>query len=182
MNEQLKVKEIISAEVRRFKQFDDKIQFKGQIRIDHFDKNGQLLGNYLYTNTIVNVGKNAILDIMFGGETQITEWFCGLIQDDNYTGIAAADTIASHAGWEEFTGYSDNRKQWEPEAASSQIITNSTPMEFAITSGKTLKGIFIVSNVTKGGTTGTLWSAGLFTSDLSVNNGDTLRITYTLSM
>lgn len=182
MKEKLRTKEHIGAElIKGSIKTDGVLKMQGSFCIEHY-RDGKLLQTIKNINTIVDEGKNSILDIMFGAETQITEWYCGLIQDDNYTGIATADTMSSHAGWEEFTGYSNNRKQWEPDAASNQIITNSTPMEFAITSGNTLKGIFITSSATKGGTTGKLWSAGLFSSDLAVNISDTLRITYTLSM
>jgi hypothetical protein len=34
-----------------------------------------------------------------------------------------------------------------------------------------VKGIFIVTNNTKGGTTGTLWSTALFSADVPVANG-----------
>ena len=47
----------------------------------------------------------------------------------------------------------------------------------------TIKGCFLVSNSTKGGTTGTLYSAGLFTGgDQPVVSGNTLTVSYTASV
>ena len=68
------------------------------------------------------------------------------------------------------------------EAAASQSISNSvTSADFNITASGTIHGIFVTSDNTKSGTTGTLWSTAPFAAPLSVNNGDLLKVTYTLS-
>lgn len=145
-----------------------------------------------FPNGIVNVGKNKILDEMFYGATQIpaANWYIGLIDLTGYSALAAGDTMSSHSGWTEFTGYTespDRRVAWGPGAASSQATTNATPATFDITSGGTVKGVFVcgdptASNVyTKGGTTGTLWATALFSADVAVSNGDQLKVTYTVS-
>lgn len=159
----------------------DALKVVGQFVIEVV-RDGEVIRRIKTRNTVVTAGLNSLLDVGFRNQSQITAWYCGLIADGSYSGIAASDTMASHPGWTEFTGYSDNRKAWSPGAAASGEITNGTAMSFAITGGDTLKGIFITSAATKGGSTGTLWSAKLFDSDQAVINGDTIRVTYTLAL
>lgn len=155
----------------------------GKFQVEHW-RGGEKIGTYDFHNDITNEGKNLILEVMFHDGTQIASasWFSGLVSLSGYTALAAADTMASHGGWTEFTGYSQStRVAWGPGAAASQQITNSSPMTFDITSSGTVKGIFITSNSTKGGTTGKLWATGLFAADVPVTNGDQLKITYTVA-
>lgn len=137
-------------------------------------------------NTVVNQGKNDMLNVYFadGTPTALSSWFMGLISSSGYTAISASDTAASHSGWTEFTGYSQsNRVAWGQTGPSTGVttITNSSPATFDITSSGTLKGGFIITNNTKGGTSGKLWAAALFSADVPVNNGDQMKITYNLS-
>jgi hypothetical protein len=163
-----------------------KANLKGMWKIEHLDSEGNVKGVYEFHNDIVNQGKNDLLDIMFSDGTQVasTGWYVGLISSSGYSALAAADTMASHAGWTEFTGYSETTRQaWGPGAAASQSITNSTPITFSITSNGTIKGLFVCTNDTKGGTTGRLWATGLWsTGDANVVNGDSFRATYTVSL
>jgi hypothetical protein len=152
-------------------------------KIEHW-RDGKLHDVYSLENDITNEGKNTILDVMFHDGSQIasTSWFIGLISNSGYSALAAADTMASHSGWTEFTGYSQStRVAWGPGAASSQSTTNASPATFDINASGTLKGIFVPSNSTKSGTTGKLWATGLFSADVPVSNGDQMKITYTVS-
>jgi hypothetical protein len=65
------------------------------------------------------------------------------------------------------------------------VATNSASVAaFNINATATVGGAFLISDNTKGGTTGTLFSAADFQSpgDRTVVSGDTLNITYTLSL
>ena len=132
---------------------------------------------------ITNVGLDHILDSQFTGSAQVDPWFIGLISSAGFTGIVAADTMASHAGWVELTTYSEGvRQTWDEAAASGQIIASSSVATFTQTAGATIKGAFLTSSDTKGGATGTLFSAALFDEgDRVVANTDTLDVTYSLS-
>lgn len=154
---------------------------KGVFHIQHFDKEGNLLNEFDVNNGVVNVGLDSILDVYFDAATQITTWYAGLINDP--ATLAAGDTMASHAGWTEFTTYSEGtRVTIVFEAASGQSIANSvTTADFNITGSGTLHGIFCTSDNVKSGTTGTLWATAPFAAPLSVNNGDLLKVTYTVS-
>lgn len=155
---------------------------KGRFRIEHYDKEGKLKATYRVPNGIVDVGLNKILEDMFNGGSQSTTWYIGLVNNSGFTAFANADTMSSHAGWTESTAYTETaRPEWTAGTASSRSITNSSTVDFSINATVTLKGIFIVDNSTKGGTTGTLWSTAAFASNVSAANGDTLKITYTVS-
>lgn len=77
----------------------------------------------------------------------------------------------------------NGRPLWIPSAASAKAITNASSTNFAMNNDNTtIKGIFVNSDPTLGGTAGLLYSAGLFSSDQVLFNGDTLKITYTVSL
>lgn len=140
-------------------------------------------------NTVVTVGKNHILDTELGGSSYTAAWFMGLISLTSFSAIAAADTMASHAGWLE-AGTANNPTYSQAtrpapafSAASAGSKATSAAVVFSITSTGTVKGGFLNTVSTKDGTTGTLLSAGLFTSgDKAVANADTLNVTYSLSV
>lgn len=137
-----------------------------------------------FPNDITNQGKNDLFEIMFHDGTQIasSSWFIGLISLASYSALAAGDTMSSHAGWVEFTAYTQStRVAWGPGASSGQTITNASAATFDINSSGTVKGVFITSNSSKSGTSGRLWATALFTSDVPVVNTDQLRITYSVS-
>jgi hypothetical protein len=151
--------------------------------VEHY-RNGKIIGSYSFRNGITNEGKNFIFDVMFNGATQsgASSWFIGIINNVGYSAINATDTMAAHATWTEFTGYSQTtRVPWGQGAATGQIITNGTPATFDFNATGTLAGIFITNVGTKGGATGKLWSTGLFSSTVPVVSGDQLKNTYAIS-
>lgn len=162
-----------------------KLPIKGHFKVQVFDKNGILKSETEGPNGITDVGLNKILDDMFDGGSAASPsgtWYCGLIDNSGFTALAAADTMASHGGWSESTAYTEsNRVTWGVGAASSRSVTNASTMDFSINATVTINGIFIVDNNTKGGTSGTLWATASFSSAVSATNGDTLKVTYTVS-
>ena len=181
LNEMFPFKDHISSKLTRKSNIQNALLLRGRFKIELL-RNGQKIHEQIVDNTIVNVGKNKALDILFGDDSKISNWYISLIQDGSYSAIAAADTMASHAGWAEFTGYDESsRPEWNPDAAASQSISNGTARSFNINTGDTLKGIFITSDSVKAGISGTLWAATLFASDITVANGDELKITYTVN-
>jgi hypothetical protein len=161
-----------------------KIGVGGHFVIECYDKNGNLKWQDTAENGVTNTALNDVLNVYIEAGSQTTTWYCGLVDNAGFTGFAAGDTSASHSGWSESTAYSNStRIQWSPGAASSQSITNSSTMDFSINTNSTvIKGLFIISNSTKGGSTGTLFSTAAFSGGTqSVNSGDTLKVTYTLS-
>lgn len=151
---------------------------RGRFKVQHI-RDGKVLSEQEFPNGIVDVGLNKLLDVMFHGTSPITTWYLGLIDNAGFSALAAGDTMASHAGWAEATGYSGNRKEWTEGAATARAITNSATVDFSMTGTATIKGVFLNSDDT--GTSGTLWATAAFASNVSVVNGDTLKVTYTVS-
>jgi hypothetical protein len=139
-------------------------------------------------NLVVNQGLQNMVAAYLDAATQTTVWYIGLITGPGSgTTIAAADTLASHAGWTEFTDYSGNRKTatfGTATTADPSVIDNTaSPASFSITgAGGTVAGAFLASVDT--GTSGTLFSASDFQSpgDRVVVSGDTLNVSYTFSL
>lgn len=171
----------------------------GRFVVQHW-RDGRRYNEYHFNNGIVNEGKDKLLDVMFDGATQITTWYLGLIDNSAFTALAADDTYddidQAGNGWDEFKNYTDGnnadntttRPVWGPDPASAQSITNSSVAVYNITGSGTVKGVFAVGGGAAPQTKGdhapgaTLWATALFTSgDVTVQNGDQLKVTYTVS-
>jgi hypothetical protein len=161
----------------------NKLGMRGRFVVQHLDKDGNLKGTHEFPNGIVDVGLNHILETQFNGGTPVTTWYIGLINNAGYSALANADTMASHAGWAEITTQYDEatRPEWTAGTAAARSITNGTAVDFSMNDTISVRGIFITSVNTKGGTTGILWSTALFASTVAAENGDTLKVTYTVS-
>lgn len=134
-------------------------------------------------NGITTQGLNYILDAGFHNGTAVTTWYMGLVQGSSTPTYSAADVMNSHAGWTEYTAYSQTlRVTWDEGAAASGSVTNSTTMDYSMNATGTVAGGFLTSGSAKSGTTGTLWMTASFSGgNQAVGNGDTLKLTYTLN-
>lgn len=158
------------------------MKLKGKYIARCYDKQGNLKWEQEFPNGIVDEGIEQLLDAGFNGGTQISTWYMGLVDNSGFSAFANSDTMSSHGGWTESTAYSEGtRPEWTAGAAASRAVTNSVTVDFSINATVTIKGIFIPSDSTKGGTTGTLWSTAAFASNASATSGDTLKVTYTVS-
>lgn len=185
-NEKMKLNESFNAQVIRGRQMADFLDPRGLWNLEHFNKCGNKVGEYQFSNLVPTAAKNALFDTMFNAATQIAanSWFAGLVNNSGWTAFAAADTHASHGGWTEWTTYSQStRPLWGQGSAASAAITNASQIVFSITGSGTIKGLFIASLNTKGSTSGSalLWAEGAYSGTIPVDSGDEIRSTYTLS-
>jgi hypothetical protein len=129
---------------------------------------------------VVTEGRNHFLNTEFKSGTPITTWHGGLTAGSPT--FAAGDTMASHGGWTEVTAYSGSRPAITFGTVSSGSLDNSaSKSSFAINGTATVGGGFIFSAAS--GTTGTLHGGAAFTNgNRSVLSGDTLDVTYTISI
>jgi hypothetical protein len=137
-----------------------------------------------FRNLVTTAGKNDLLTQYFKGAAYTAAWFVGLVDNAAFSAIAAGDTSASHAGWAESTAYSNaTRPALTLGTASAGSIDNSaSKASFTINATAAINGAFTITNSTKGGSTGTLYSAGSFGAVRNVINGDTLNVQVTLSV
>lgn len=155
----------------------------GMKSLYHFecrDRNGAFKWAEEIENLVVNAGLNDLLDKYFKGSTYTAAWYVGLKGAGT---IAAGDTMGSHGGWSEVTAYDESvRQTLTLGSVSSQSVDNTgSKAVFTASGSATVAGAFVTSNSTKGGTSGTLYGAADFGSSRSVEDGDTLTVTITLT-
>ena len=161
----------------------------GVFKITARDKDGNVKWEAESHNLVVNVGLQDMNTKYFTGTSYTATWYLGLYGAASTNNPAAGDTASSHIGWTEVTSYSQaTRPQCvfgTATTADPSVISNSaSPATYSITGSMTVGGAFLISNNTKSGTTGILFSAADFQSpgDRNVVNGDTLTVTYTFSL
>lgn len=167
----------------------EKVRGGGVYRVECRDAAGALKWVAESANLVVNAGLKDMNDKYFTGSAYTATWFLGLYGAAASNNPAAGDTAASHAGWTEVTAYSNATRPSCTFAAAttadpSEITNSGSPAVFNINATATVGGAFLISNNTKGGTTGVLFSAADFSApgDRSVVSGDTLSVTYTFNL
>ena len=183
--EKLNFQELLSClGVRRKPKHVESLNLKGKW-LSEIWRNGKKISEHVAYNDITTTGKNTLFDTMFNAATQSTSssWCAGLINASGFTGYTVAtDTMSSHSGWTEWTGYSQTtRVTWGQGSTSGASITNASAMVFDINASVTVQGLFITNVNTKGSTSGLLWSAASYTSPPVCNSGDEIRSIYSLS-
>jgi hypothetical protein len=167
----------------------EQLSATGKYVVECFDSEGKLKWVAETPNLVVNIGLQYMAGTGLTSTTQITLWYIGLYGAGASNTPAAGDTAASHAGWTENTNYSEANRPTATFAAATNanpsVVTNTASKAvFTMNATTTIGGAFLISNNTKGGTTGTLFSAADFQSpgDRSVVSGDVLNVTYQFSL
>jgi hypothetical protein len=188
-NEKVKSQDTAASSLTAGSSAAESASAKGVFKIQCHDKDGNLKWEAETPNLVVNVGLQDMNAKYFTGSAYTATWFLGLYGSGATNSPAAGDTMSSHAGWTEVTDYSQATRPactfGVPTTANPSVATNSaSPATFTINGTTTVGGAFLTSNSTKSGTTGTLYSAADFSApgDRAVVSGDTLSVTYTLSL
>lgn len=179
----------VGAAITRAVGSKDQVAAGGVFTVECIGSDGQVKWQEELKNLVVNAGLKDMNDKYFTGSAYTAAWYIGLYGAAASNNPAAGDTAASHAGWTEVTPYSNATRPQATFAAATtadpSVITNSaSPAVFTINATATVGGAFLISNSTKGGTTGILFSASDFAApgDRSVASGDTINVTYTFSL
>jgi len=159
------------------------IKVIGRYTTDVYTLGGIYLGRRVATNFVTLESLNDIPFVYLAGGTQKTSWYMSLIDSTSFSELSTSDTASSHAGWLESTAYSEStRPVWTPGTVAGQTITNPSPTIITLNADAIIKGLFLISNSTKGGTSGTLFSEALYDSgDGEFPSGKVLKNTYTLT-
>jgi hypothetical protein len=166
------------------------VKATGRFVIECYDKDGKLKWVDDSKNLVVNEGLQYMAGTALDGSTaRITSWYLGLYGAASSNNPAAGDTMSSHAGWTEVTDYTEATRPAATFVAATtanpSVVTNSaSKAQFTMNATVTVGGAFLTSNNTKGGTSGTLFSAKDFNSpgDRAVVSGDVVLVTYTFSL
>jgi len=190
--ERLHPKESLGADVVRGGIAAEALEAIGKYHIECVGPDGKVKWVEDFDNVVTTVGKNEMLDkALAGSGYTVTGPYIGLISSVSWSAVAAGDTMSSHAGWTEAGSanaptYTSPRKTAAWSAASAGSKALSAAASFAITGTGTVKGCFMVFGSgavsTIDSTAGILLSAGTFSADKSVSNGDTLNVSYSMSL
>lgn len=160
---------------------ENKLIVGGKFTIEHMRK-GVCIDREEKSNLVVDEGLNRLLNVMFAGASQITTWYLGVFEA-NYTPVAGltAATVASAAT--ESTAYDGaTRPEYSEASSTAKSTTNAASRaSFVFNATKTIYGAFLISDNTKGGTAGVLFSAARFSTAKNVVDDDELLLTYTFT-
>lgn len=155
----------------------------GRFRVRHF-RHGELVQEFEVPNAIQIAGRVYLLETALDGRAQETDWYMGLFNDD---GSGGQDDDLSTVTWTENTSYDEStRPAWDPEPIVGGDVETAMSVEFTINATVELRGVFIVSDNTKGGTTGVLWAIASFQPGviplqcLVAGSGSVIAIDYSL--
>ena len=175
MRSTLKTKDKAEATLTMGQNLKSGFYFKNPVIVECFDAEGNLKWVEKNYNLMTDEGLNDILDVYFSDGTQDTTHYVGLLT----ASTVAGDTLAS--GLDEFTNYTGNRQTWVEGGVSSKSISNTgNAASFSILGTGTITGAFLTNVDT--GTAGVLICGVDFSAARSVANGDTLNVTYTLTI
>jgi uncharacterized protein (DUF39 family) len=189
LHEQSSSSDAVGAQITQGGAVAQKIMGGGTFSAVCRDADGNIKWTAEKHNLVVNVGLKDMNDKYFTGSGYTATWYLGLYGAALSNDPAATDTAASHAGWTEVTPYSNATRPAATFSAATtadpSVITNaSSPAVFNVNATETVGGAFLISDNTKGGTTGVLFSAADFDApgDRNVANGDTITVTYTFEL
>lgn len=142
-----------------------------------------------HKNLLVNEGIDLILNTFFGATAKAAAFYIAPFSGSSTPAASwTASNFASNASEITSTneGYTEaTRQQCVFSAGSSQLINNyaaKASMTIATATQLTVKGLGLLTNSTRGGTSGALISAVKFSVDRVLNNADVWEAGYQCSL
>lgn len=145
---------------------------------------GKVLWEEEQENLTTYAGLADMLSKYWKGAAYTAAFFVGL----KGTGtIAGGDTSASHAGWTEVSAYTATTRPAltlgaVTSGATGSVDNSASPASFAINAANTVvAGAFVATSNAKGSTTDIIVGASDFAASRTLQSGDTLNCTTTLT-
>jgi hypothetical protein len=184
----LNLGEVVGAKMSAGTDADEISLVKGHYEIECRDSEGNLLWSDGFDNVVTLGGKD---ELLVSGVYALTSYM-GLISASGYTAVSGTDTMTSHPGWLEASssvppGYGTTRPEVVWGALPTAGVVSSTAATYVVSGASgTVEGAFIVTGTgaenTVDNTGGVLFSAGALTTPQPVINGNTITMTYTLTL
>jgi len=167
---------------------------KGRLVWRHM-RNGIILAEGTIPNQVKDEGINEGLEILFS-TANLSTWYMGLIDDSAFTSVATDDTYTdlklANLDWVELNAnnYITNVNTFRPSitwgvAAGGLIDSSAAPTIFEITSngdGKSIRGIFVVSQEDYTSSFGFMWSTVLLPAPRALAENDQFLVGYEVSL
>lgn len=180
--DKLRVKDTASAHLTALRKVDDGLVAHGHIRVECV-RDGKVIWVEEGPNLIVTAGRNKLLDETLEGSGYTAAWYMGLIDNAGFSAIAAADTMASHAGWTEADEYDEaTREAISFGAASAGTKATDADCSFTINATITINGVFIAASGTKNESASVLFAAKSFSAARACVDNDVLNVSYSASL
>jgi len=147
-------------------------------------EDGKVVDSSIEHNLLPQAAVNHIAGLIRGsGPTPISSWYIGLFEN-NYVPDSSVTVSDLQTTVGESQAYDEaDRLAWTTAFDGTSLISNASSVaEFTMSSTKTIYGAFIVSNATKGSTSGLMLSIARFSTAKQVEDGTVLRITAGLSL
>jgi hypothetical protein len=187
--DQASSQDVVGAKISRTVNSAEKVAAGGVFTVTCLDANGQVKWEENLKNLVVNEGLQDMNTKYFKGVTYTATWYIGLYGAAASNTPTASDTAASHPGFTEIVPYSNATRPaatfGTATTADPSVISNSaSPAVYTINATSTVGGAFLISDNTKSGTAGVLFSASDFAApgDRNVSSGDTIQISYQFSL
>lgn len=198
MNVVAKVIDRFIAAMVAHREDEERVVARGHFTAVCRDRYGNEIWTEEFDNLLTQIGKALLLDEGLAGSSYTATEYMGLISSVSFSAISGGDTMSSHSGWLEAGSanaptYSGTRltAAWNASTLSGASAYSATKqlsagLVFTFTGSGTVQGAFLVggsgASNTIGNTSGTLFSAGAFSTPQPVVATNTLTITYSVTL
>lgn len=135
----------------------------GTFHLEHYNKDGELIYKSEKQNTVLRVGKQLALDILFGATSKVTTWHIGISNDN--TALNQDYTLAGEVGTRQSTTFTRTGETTDSSQVSFTGVT------------ETVRKAFVVS----ASTSGTIFAISDLSTPRTLVSTDTLRVIYSIS-